>query len=169
MTSPIWYHWFKQRRRRNGGSRWSPYIAKRRRGANSNFLSSKIIKSHISYVWWGEGRGCWQNFRCLDVDSASKFWVNSRPPIPKVAMIYLQYTDQLKSIVVWSPLADTSASDDHKQHVNNPRKKMFFIFTIGSFRQTIPDNIISKQESPPAWTQEAHCPPRSKCSLCCSV
>ena len=26
-----------------------------------------------------------------------------------------------------------------------------------------------QQESPPAWTQEAHCPPRSKCSLCCSV
>ena len=26
-----------------------------------------------------------------------------------------------------------------------------------------------KQESPPAWTQEAYRPPRSKCSLCCSV
>ena len=26
-----------------------------------------------------------------------------------------------------------------------------------------------KQESPPAWTQEAHHPPHSKCSLCCSV
>ena len=25
------------------------------------------------------------------------------------------------------------------------------------------------QESPPAWTQEAYCPPRSKCSLCWSV
>ena len=25
------------------------------------------------------------------------------------------------------------------------------------------------QESPPAWTQEAHRPPRSKSSLCCSV
>ena len=28
---------------------------------------------------------------------------------------------------------------------------------------------IYEQESPPAWTQEAHRPPRSKCSLCCSV
>ena len=26
-----------------------------------------------------------------------------------------------------------------------------------------------KQESAPAWTQEAYRPPRSKCSLCCSV
>ena len=25
------------------------------------------------------------------------------------------------------------------------------------------------QDSPPAWTQEAYCPPRSKCSLCWSV
>ena len=25
------------------------------------------------------------------------------------------------------------------------------------------------QESPPAWTQEAYCPPRRKCLLCCSV
>ena len=27
---------------------------------------------------------------------------------------------------------------------------------------------IYKQESPPAWTQEAHRPPRSKYTLCCS-
>ena len=29
--------------------------------------------------------------------------------------------------------------------------------------------IYHKQESPPAWTQEAYRPPCSKCSLCCSV
>ena len=29
--------------------------------------------------------------------------------------------------------------------------------------------IIFKQESPPAWTQEAYRPPHSKCLLCCSV
>ena len=28
---------------------------------------------------------------------------------------------------------------------------------------------IARQESPPAWTQEAYRPPRSKCSLCWSV
>ena len=26
-----------------------------------------------------------------------------------------------------------------------------------------------KQDSPPVWTQEAYCPPRSKYSLCCSI
>ena len=29
--------------------------------------------------------------------------------------------------------------------------------------------LFPKQESPPAWTQEAYRPPRSKCSLCWSV
>ena len=35
--------------------------------------------------------------------------------------------------------------------------------------RTWPAEIYYKQESPPAWTQEAYRPPRSKCSLCCSV
>ena len=30
-------------------------------------------------------------------------------------------------------------------------------------------DMQSKQESPPAWTQEAYHPPRRKYSLCCSV
>ena len=32
-----------------------------------------------------------------------------------------------------------------------------------------PKIFTSWQESPPVWTQEAYCPPHSKCSLCCSV
>ena len=30
-------------------------------------------------------------------------------------------------------------------------------------------DLLFQQETPPAWTQEAHRPPRSKCSLCWSV
>ena len=42
---------------------------------------------------------------------------------------------------------------------------------VGLFPPPLPThtNTILSQESPPAWTQGAHRPPCSKCSLCCSV
>ena len=47
----------------------------------------------------------------------------------------------------------------HKSY--NPKKSLVVAPTDDS------NNVT--QESPPAWTQEAHRPPRSKYSLCCSV
>ena len=49
----------------------------------------------------------------------------------------------------------------------------FFIYCNGMFswRSKKKQHCINKtqQETPPAWTQEAYRPPRSKCPLCCSV
>ena len=56
--------------------------------------------------------------------------------------------------------------------IPNESKKTSNIISNQAIRQTqtnVFKIILKKQESPPAWTQEAYRPPRSKCSLCWGV
>ena len=50
-----------------------------------------------------------------------------------------------------------------------PIKSCFLFIYIDLLHKYPSITNISKKESPPAWTQDANCPPPSKCLLCCSI
>ena len=70
-----------------------------------------------------------------------------RPHLDQHFLIFIQFSGKSGQIVGWRPSG-----------------KSWICHCRGS--QVV---LITKQESSPAWTQEAHCPPGSKCSLCWSV
>ena len=46
---------------------------------------------------------------------------------------------------------------------------IFYAILFFGMREPIQFSIYLKQESPPAWTQEAYRPPCSECSFCCPI